>query len=117
MKTVIYRGKVYSVAALAREIGMPCGTLWNRIFKRGMTIEDAVTEPVNQTRRRSRYGKTTRVQKKRCETYPDCFHCPYPDCWVFGTFPGELREVNKAKTEPYVSAFEHVYPLNLRTNR
>ena len=117
MRNVIYRGRVYSVAELSRETGIPSGTLWNRIFGKGMTIEDAVNMPVNEARRRARFGKRTRSKKQSCETYPDCFHCPYPDCWVFGTFPGELREVNKARPEPYVSAFDHVYPLNLRTNR
>lgn len=23
--------------------------------------------------------------------YPDCFHCPFPDCMASGCFPGESR--------------------------
>ena len=23
--------------------------------------------------------------------YPDCFHCPFPDCRASGCFPGESR--------------------------
>ena len=113
MHTVTWNGKQMSLAALAREVGMPSGTLWNRIFVRKMSLEEAVLTPVDEIRRDARYGVRKGRRKKECRTYPDCFNCPYPDCWVSGMFPGESRHATEAASapEPYVSAFEHVYPV------
>jgi len=41
-----YKGKTYSLRGLAKEAGLKEITLWRRLFRYGMSIEDAVTTPV-----------------------------------------------------------------------
>ena len=57
------------VADISRKTGVEWRTLRTRLAN-GMNIEDAVKIP----------SRTNRPRNEECQTFPDCFHCPYSDC-------------------------------------
>lgn len=49
-KMIEYMGKSQHIVAWARELGMNANTLYNRIYYKGMTMEEAVNAPVKKGR-------------------------------------------------------------------
>jgi hypothetical protein len=45
---VAFRGKTQSLLAWSRELGIPWGTLYKRVVRKGWPVEEAFTRPVNQ---------------------------------------------------------------------
>jgi integrase len=62
---ITFRGKTQSVAVWAREIGIPVGTLRNRLGKLGMAVEDALTRPVAR-----KFAKGRQTQRKGIRPAP-----------------------------------------------
>lgn len=105
---VTYKGERRLLADLAKEHGIDPTKASSR-YRHGWPVERILKTPV-VTRGGYRKRDAGDVIISRCEVYPDCFHCPYPDCWVQGAHKGELRETvpRKERTEGY---FEHQYKV------
>ena len=65
----LYQGETLCIAEIARRTKVQRETLMYRLTQ-GMSLEDAIGTPVQRFRPRN----------EMCETFPDCFHCPYDDC-------------------------------------
>lgn len=105
---VMYKGKQRYLAELAREHGIDPTQAGSR-YRHGWTVERILTTPILKRggyRKRDSGGMAVSA----CKTYPDCFHCPYPDCWVNGAHKGELMDIQprQEKTEGF---FEHQYKV------
>ena len=70
IKLYHYQGKDYSITKIAEMTGMERATLVYRL-NNGYTLDEAINAPLTHRKRE---------QFSRCETWPDCFHCPHPDC-------------------------------------
>ncbi len=46
---ITFKGKTQPLTVWAREIGITQGTLWCRLYRDGMSIDDALTKPMNRT--------------------------------------------------------------------
>lgn len=60
-----FQGRTMTLAQWAREIGIEETTLWGRIVRRGLSIQEALTKPVQKQNRRSE-----KVVEFRAETGP-----------------------------------------------
>ena len=49
-KMIEYNGKSQHIVAWAKELGMNANTLYNRIYYKGMTMEEAVNAPIKRGR-------------------------------------------------------------------
>lgn len=65
----MYQGEMLCIAEISRRTNVTRETLLYRL-NQGMSMEDAINTPVQSYRPRN----------EQCETFPDCFHCPYADC-------------------------------------
>lgn len=66
---LMYQGEMLCIAEISRRTNVTRETLLYRL-NQGMSLEDAINTPVQSYRPRN----------EQCETFPDCFHCPYADC-------------------------------------
>ena len=88
-----YKGKTQNLSSWAKEYGMSNQLLRYRLKVKGMSMEEALTAPINPKRSDARHGvKRTRftddtalfhgvrfAKPVGC-TFPDCDSCPYDDC-------------------------------------
>lgn len=69
VRLITYQGRTLTLAAWARELGMPASTLADRILARHWPIERALTEPVMDKRQRGTRVRNTTIVKRIAATF------------------------------------------------